>query len=414
VAGQWWHQGRRARVSVVVGTDGDAAGVRDAGFDFDAPLDGGGLGVDGLHRRGRWVRVEERRALADCPLASSPCVRVSHRFDHHFSGWLREVPDLAEPNEFGEARGFLGTAGLVLELDQATRQRVTLLPEGHAVDASDNVVVAHAELDARVHCFDHESTEFTTPHFTGLGRAALGASERVLLGRVEVAHSLVSVDHHRFSILEAFDLEQPALALGGATTLVGGAGRADHNAFIALSHAALLISQQIVEVAQFLGQHFVHASKIRQAGQLLHPAGIGQVHAFAHVVEHGEGEVGFPTLTTHMAGSLVEGGAFDDQLAIEPVGQVRFDPLADEAIGHGFEGAGQRLAIYLQASDAIEFGRGQQGEAQGFKALALAGEHRLGDRGGQGHGIHSNGFRVSSPCGRPPGLVTVPAVVAPF
>ncbi len=71
------------RATVVIGTDGDTAGVRDAGFDFDAPLDGGGLGVDGLHGRGRWVRVEGRRALADCSLASSPSLPLSHRFDHH-------------------------------------------------------------------------------------------------------------------------------------------------------------------------------------------------------------------------------------------------------------------------------------------------------------------------------------------
>ena len=39
--------------------------------------------------------------------------------------------------------------------------------------------------------------------------------------------------------------------------------------------------------------------------------------------------------------------AIDMSVAREAVGQVRFDPLADEAIGHGFEGAGQRLAVHL-------------------------------------------------------------------
>jgi hypothetical protein len=82
--------------------DGDAAGVRDAGFDFDAPLDGGGLGVDGLHERGRWVRVEGWRVLADFPLASSPSLPLSHRFDHHFAlAWRRHFPGVVKHRDVG-------------------------------------------------------------------------------------------------------------------------------------------------------------------------------------------------------------------------------------------------------------------------------------------------------------------------
>jgi hypothetical protein len=43
------------------------------------------LGVDGLHERGQWVRVEGCRVLADFPLASSPSLPLSHRFDHHLA-----------------------------------------------------------------------------------------------------------------------------------------------------------------------------------------------------------------------------------------------------------------------------------------------------------------------------------------
>jgi hypothetical protein len=43
------------------------------------------LGVDGLHRRGRWVRVEGGESLRTAPLASSPSLPLPHRFDHHLA-----------------------------------------------------------------------------------------------------------------------------------------------------------------------------------------------------------------------------------------------------------------------------------------------------------------------------------------
>jgi hypothetical protein len=58
-----------------------SAGVREAGFEFDAPLNQGSFRIGGFH-------VEEGRGLnevhADFPLASSPWLPLSHRFDHHF------------------------------------------------------------------------------------------------------------------------------------------------------------------------------------------------------------------------------------------------------------------------------------------------------------------------------------------
>jgi hypothetical protein len=57
-----------------------------AGFEFNAPLDAGGLGVGWLHGlEWRWVQGEGERfgGPAGHPMASSPCPRVSHRFDGH-------------------------------------------------------------------------------------------------------------------------------------------------------------------------------------------------------------------------------------------------------------------------------------------------------------------------------------------
>jgi hypothetical protein len=61
------------------------AGLREAGFQFNAPLDEGGFGIGGFHVE-EWMRVIE--VHADFPLASSPWPRVSHRFDHHLASLL--------------------------------------------------------------------------------------------------------------------------------------------------------------------------------------------------------------------------------------------------------------------------------------------------------------------------------------
>jgi hypothetical protein len=39
----------------------------------------------GFMSDGQWVRVEGWRVLADFPLASSPSLPLSHRFDHHLA-----------------------------------------------------------------------------------------------------------------------------------------------------------------------------------------------------------------------------------------------------------------------------------------------------------------------------------------
>ena len=90
-----------------------------------------------------------------------------------------QIPELAESDELGESGRFFGPTGLVLELDQATRQGVALLPKGDAVDAADHMVVAHTELDARIQRSDHEPTEFTAPDFAPLYEAVRAMGELV-------------------------------------------------------------------------------------------------------------------------------------------------------------------------------------------------------------------------------------------
>ena len=131
-------------------------------------------------------------------------------------------------------------------------------------------------------------------------------------------------------------------------------------------------------------QHFIDALVVRQSREFLHAAGIRNLDAIAHIVEDGEGEVRLTALAAHVTGGFIEGGAFHDQLTIQPIRQVGFDPLADEAIGHRLEAARQGAAIDLEAADAVEFGRGQQREAKGMETLAFVGEHGLGDVHGHG------------------------------
>ena len=121
---------------------------------------------------------------------------------------------------------------------------------------------------------------------------------------------------------------------------------------------AALSAEEFIERLDLLRQHFIDALVIRQTRQFLHSAGIRYVDALAHIVEDGEGEVRLAAFAAHMTGGFVEGGAFHDQLAIQPIRQVGFDPLADEAVRDGFEGAAQRTSIDLEATDAIELGRG--------------------------------------------------------
>ena len=117
----------------------------------------------------------------------------------------------------------------------------------------------------------------------------------------------------------------------------------------------------------------------RQSREFLHSANVRHVHAVAHVIEYGECEVRFPGLAPDVTRCFAERGATHDQLAVEAVGQIGFNPLAGEAVGHGFERARESEPVKFQTTNAIQLRRGEHGKRQIIRALALAGEHWLCD-----------------------------------
>ncbi|MCX6879435.1 MAG: hypothetical protein NTW21_37375 [Verrucomicrobia bacterium] len=114
----------------------------------------------------------------------------------------------------------------------------------------------------------------------------------------------------------------------------------------------------------------------------------GGIHYGDNKVEDMEDKIRLAVAGTDAAGGFAERAAAQHQLAVRAVGQVGFDPLAGEAVGDGFERAGERLAAELETADAVELGRGEDREWQQVGALALGGEHRHGD------GVHGAVCRI--------------------